>query len=133
MTDQPELGTPEEWLRYARADLAVCQVAMERTEISPEIACFHAQQCAEKSLKALLLTKQIQFPRTHVIEFLLDLLSDAGVAVPEEVDEAVILTQYAVQTRYPGVWEPVTRDEAREAAALAARVLAWAAREGALT
>lgn len=125
MTDQQELGTPEEWLSYARADLAVCYVAMERTEISPEIACFHAQQYAEKSLKALLLTKKVPFPRTHVIEFLLDLLSTAGVAVPDQVDEALTLTQYAVQTRYPGLWEPVTRDEAREAAALAARVLAW--------
>jgi HEPN domain-containing protein len=129
MTDPPGLGAPEEWLRYARADLAVCRVAMERTDILPEIACFHAQQCAEKSLKALLLAKNIPFPRTHIIEFLLDLLAEAGVAVPAEVDEALALTQYAVQMRYPGVWEPVTRDEARAAAALAAQVLAWTEEE----
>jgi HEPN domain-containing protein len=125
MTYQPEQSAPEEWLRYARADLAVCRLALEGTEIVPEIICFHAQQCAEKSLKALLLEKNVPFPRTHVIEFLLDLLINAGIAVPNEVDEALTLTQYAVQTRYPGLWEPVTRDEAREAAALAALVLAW--------
>lgn len=70
--------------------------------------CFHAQQCAEKALKALLIARSIEFPPTHAIERLLDLLSGAAVELPPDVDEAFILTQYAVQTRYPGVWEPVT-------------------------
>ncbi len=39
--------------------------------------------------------------------------------------EAFTLTQYAVQTRYPGEWEPVTEEEARSAVETAARVLVW--------
>jgi len=35
------------------------------------------------------------------------------------------LSQYAVQTRYPGEWEPVTKNEAIEALERAALVLAW--------
>ena len=44
--------------------------------------------------------KKKPFPRTHVLEYLLDLLKEAGVAVPPEIDEAFQLTQYAVETRY---------------------------------
>lgn len=121
-----------QWLAHARADLTVAQM-VDDERILPEILVFHAQQAAEKALKALLVQAQVQVPRTHAIASLLTLCRDAGYAGAETVDEAVILTQYAVQTRYPGVWEPVTRDEAREAAILAALVLAWAEREGALT
>ncbi len=41
------------------------------------------------------------------------------------MDEAFALTQYAVATRYPGVWEPVSDDEARAALGMAAHVLDW--------
>jgi HEPN domain-containing protein len=91
-----------------------------------EDVSFHAQQCAEKALKALLLARSIDFPRTHSIAILLDLLKRAGVAVPEPVDEAFSLTQYAVATRYPGVWDAVSEDEARVALGTAAYVLDWA-------
>lgn len=91
-----------------------------------EDVCFHAQQCAEKALKAVLLQRGIGFPRTHAVEVLLDLLIAAEIQVPEDVDEAVVLSQYAVQTRYPGDWEPVTWDEAQAAVALASSVLRWA-------
>jgi HEPN domain-containing protein len=56
---------------------------------------------------------------------LLDLLREAGVQVPAEVDESFVLTQYAVQTRYPGDWDPITDQEARAALQMAAHVLAW--------
>jgi hypothetical protein len=48
------------------------------------------------------------------------------VAIPEEVDNAVILTRYAVQTRYPGLYPPLTEGDWQEAVDLAAGVLAWA-------
>lgn len=66
---------------------------------------------------------------THVVETLLDLLEASGVTVPADVDEALVLTQYAVQTRYPGDWESVTPEEARFALEVANRVLAWVERQ----
>jgi HEPN domain-containing protein len=65
------------------------------------------------------------FPRTHVLETLLVLLGESIDEIPSEIDEAFILTQYAVQTRYPGEWEPVTDEEARSALETAAQVLVW--------
>ena len=113
------------WLRRARSDLQLGRVALRAKGVLPEDACFHAQQCAEKALKALLLQQEIDFPRTHVIEVLLDLLKVNGVDIPTGVDEAFQLSEYAVQTRYPGEWEPVTKAEARRAIEQAALVLAW--------
>jgi HEPN domain-containing protein len=72
-----------------------------------------------------LLQKGINFPKTHAIEVLLDLLKAQGISLPKNVDEAFELSEYAVQTRYPGEWEPVTKIEARKAIDRAGLVLAW--------
>ncbi|MGE5310527.1 MAG: HEPN domain-containing protein [Nitrospirota bacterium] len=42
-----------EWMRRARADLALAQMTRQK-RIAPEILTFHAQQAVEKALKALL-------------------------------------------------------------------------------
>ena len=113
------------WLLRARSDLSLGRAALQTKGVLPEDACFHAQQCAEKALKALLLLLEVDFPKTHAIEVLLDLLKVHGVDIPAGVDEAFALSEYAVQTRYPGEWEPVTKTEAHHAIEQAALVLAW--------
>jgi HEPN domain-containing protein len=113
------------WLEHARSDLQLGKVALRTKGVLPEDACFHAQQCAEKALKGLLTYLAIPFPLTHAIEVLLDLLKVNGLVIPVSVDEADELSQYAVQTRYPGVWEPVTKSEALKALERASVVLAW--------
>ena len=55
----------------------------------------------------------------------LALCQEAGFTGAQELTDASSLTRYAVATRYPGEEEPVSRQEAREAATLAAQVLAW--------
>ena len=114
-----------DWLRHARSDLQLGKAALHTQDVLPEDACFHAQQCAEKGLKALLFQLDISFPRTHAIEVLLDLLKENGLNIPEGVDEAFELSEYAVQTRYPGEWEAVTQAEAQGTLERAALVLAW--------
>jgi len=113
-----------EWLRWAHADMTVATLTDDE-RIAPEIVAFHAQQAAEKVLKALLVHRQIDFPRTHSIGALLALCQEAGFTGAQELADASSLTRYAVATRYPGEEEPVSRQEAREAATLAAQVLAW--------
>lgn len=125
MSDHLAPDAPAAWLQRAQSDLALGRVALATPDVLREDACFHAQQCAEKALKALLLHHHITFPRTHVIETLLDLLQDAGIGVPDDVNEAFTLTQYAVQTRYPGDWEPITEEEAQATLQIAKLVLTW--------
>jgi HEPN domain-containing protein len=113
------------WLERARSDLTLGRTALRAKGVLPEDACYHAQQCTEKALKSLLTHQGVAYPRTHVIEVLLDLLRANQIDIPVNVDKSYELTQYAVQTRYPGDWEPVTKKEARQALERAALVLAW--------
>lgn len=114
-----------DWLIHSRSDLRLAKISLKDTQILPEDCTFHAQQCAEKALKALLIAKSIEYPRTHSLEVLVGLLNERGMQIPETIDQAYILTQYAVQTRYPGEWEPITRHEARKAMELAEYILVW--------
>ena len=118
------LGSAEDWLRYAKSDLELARI--EKPEgVLLENLCFHAQQAAEKTLKAVLIFLEIDFPRTHNIRTLLDLLSEA-VDVPQEVEESAILTDYAVESRYPMSSEPVDDEEYRQVISLAETVVSWA-------
>jgi HEPN domain-containing protein len=76
-------------------------------------AVFHAQQCAEKYLKALLVAQGQVFPKTHDLAALSDLCSQNDLIIPVDQDALQRLTAYAVQVRYPG--EAPTVEEARKA------------------
>lgn len=94
-------------------------------QVMLESLCYHAQQCAEKALKAVLVARDIAIPKTHSIGLLLDLLSEQ-MAVPQQVEETAVLTDYAVLCRYPGDAEPITPQEYERAVRLAETALAWA-------
>lgn len=59
-----DIGSPEEWLRRARSNLAIAGQP-KTDEIYFEDYCFETQQAAEKALKAVLLSKGIQFRFVH--------------------------------------------------------------------
>lgn len=88
------------WLRRARSDLVAARNALvDRDELDPWVASFHAQQAAEKTMKAALVVEQIRFPRTHELERLRSLLP-AGWELPDQ--EALAgLSRFAVAGRYP--------------------------------
>jgi hypothetical protein len=52
-----------------------------------------------------------------------------GLVIPPEVDDAVVLTGFAWEARYPGLGEPVTEEEYREALHHARAVVNWAEEE----
>ena len=65
-----------------------------------EVFGFHAHQAAEKLLKAVLVAAGVEYPRTHRVAELIDLLRAAGVVVPRTFDELRHLTPFAVKFRY---------------------------------
>jgi HEPN domain-containing protein len=87
--------------------------------------CFDCQQAAENSLKAMLVAYDKESPHTHIIAHLLGTLEQSGLEIPEDVKSSSDLTEYAVHTRYPGLYEPVSAEEFREALAVAERVHEW--------
>ena len=91
-----------------------------------EDLCFDAQQAAEKAIKAVLLHQIVPFPYTHELSDLLTLVERGDEPVPQTVKEAVRLTPFAAEARYPGPQEPVTRNEYESAVATAEAVIRWA-------
>ena len=124
--EQGAPGSPQEWLVHAQSDLNLARVARERNDVLPEQSCFHAQQAAEKALKAVLLSKRVEFPLVHDLETLIELLKGNAIAFPPEVSEASSLTPYAVEARYPGHLEEVTPSDVDGAIRLADAVFRWA-------
>jgi HEPN domain-containing protein len=116
---------PVEWLRYAESDLIVASQSA-RPGVLPATLCFHAQQAAEKCLKAVLLKHGVAFPYTHSVSALIGLVVAAGIAWPPGLDDAATLTDYAVAARYPSAHEAVDDEERARAVTLARRVLEWA-------
>ncbi|HHX27002.1 MAG TPA: HEPN domain-containing protein [Firmicutes bacterium] len=118
----------EPWIRRARSNLVRAKQGRQSEDIMYEDLCFDAQQAAEKCLKGLLIYLGKNAPRTHSIGHLLNILRrGCKIAVPREINEAIILNEYAVTTRYPGDWEPVTAEEYEEAVRLADEVWCWVA------
>jgi HEPN domain-containing protein len=101
MTEPPDeqQRLAQEWLALAEEDLSLAQELHAKSSHLLSL-CFHAQQAAEKFLKALLAHRRIAFNRTHDIENLVNRL-------PEELGNSLRLhdildlTEYAVDTRYP--------------------------------
>ena len=120
----PEPGSPAAWLQFARSDLALSRQA-DTPDVLRESLCFHAQQAAEKSIKAVLIHSGIEFPKMHSIERLFGLLP-ADVPRPPEYTATARLTRYAIALRYPHGEEPITKGRYAEAVRLAEAVLAWA-------
>ncbi|MCK5269980.1 MAG: HEPN domain-containing protein [Sedimentisphaerales bacterium] len=116
---------PRIWLARARGNLALAKTTMA-TGIFWEDLCFNAQQAAEKAFKAVFLHKGIRFRFIHDLHELITELQRNGVEVPKKLYGAAGLTEYAVETRYPGGREPVTEEEYHEAVQTAECVLLWA-------
>jgi len=125
-SEERDPSAPHEWLRRARSNFARAATEPANPDILLEDLCFDAQQTAEKAIKAILVQRAIGFPKTHAIADLLSLAAQNGVEVPPDVSVAADLTPYAVEARYPGVSESVSREEWIEAVASAMRVLRWA-------
>lgn len=110
------------WLVKAQKDLLFAQEALKRGEEFTDVACFHAQQAAEKTLKAYLVWLEIEFPKTHVLGDLLDLIAQKDLLLENWRERLQALTPFAVETRYPEFSLP-SLEEATQAVETAEGVL----------
>lgn len=112
-----------QWLALAREDLLAGESILTAPLSSYGTASFHAQQAAEKALKALLVKHQTEFSKSHNIGQLLRLAEPPAPGISERLESARTLTPYAVTVRYPGEGPLPDRDEAADHLALARRVV----------
>lgn len=110
-----------EWVAKAENDLKNATHTLRLGEDCPtDTVCFHAQQCVEKYLKALLVLDKVDFPKTHNIRTIVSLLLPAR-RPRLTLEEQRRLTDYATGARYPG-WPEISLSEAHQAVAIARRV-----------
>ncbi|MGD0899464.1 MAG: HEPN domain-containing protein [Thermoguttaceae bacterium] len=104
-----------EWVQKAEGDFAMMQREL-RARKAPcyDGACFHAQQCAEKYLKARLAQAAIPFAKTHDLVALLEQVLPVEPKWDMYRNDLASLTAFAVAYRYPG--DSADREDAKQAA-----------------
>jgi HEPN domain-containing protein len=119
--NEKTIAVVREWAAKAENDLRSASHLLRMDDCPTETVCFHAQQCVEKYLKALLVAQSVEFPKTHDMGELTALLPPR--LRPRLDDkEQDRLTDYATVTRYPGDYEPISLGDARQAVKIARRV-----------
>ena len=116
-----------EWLDRAEHDLRVARYLLTMPDLPPESLGFHAQQCAEKALKAYLTSHQVPFERRHDLSYLIDLCASLDRDFERFRAEADELTPYAVEFRYPDALPLMPLEPARAAVDTANRIYAFVA------
>ena len=104
-------------LEKAAHDLVAAEATIATVQ-ALDTVCFHAQQATEKSLKALLASKDVVYPFRHDLGELIALAAPHFPAVSSMRDELLLLSPYAVAARYDDAVTPDI-EEARSALATA--------------
>ena len=63
----------EKWFKKAEEDIYTAKLLLKETDSPVCIICFHSQQAAEKYLKAYLVVRNIDFPKTHDLKILINI------------------------------------------------------------
>ncbi len=120
--DEVKLEFTREWVRKAEADFKTSSLLSKAGDDYLLQTAFHAQQSAEKYIKAFLVWQQIEFPKSHDIGKLMALAAQVVPDLPEILAEAKTLTPFGVDYRYPGDYPEVTTSDAEAALVLATSV-----------
>ncbi|MFN0087797.1 MAG: HEPN domain-containing protein [Blastocatellia bacterium] len=113
-------NTPE-WVEKAEEDWNVMlKVYRARKDPAYNAACFHAQQCVEKYIKARLIESDVFFTKTHDLITLLNLVLPVEPTWTLYQLELDALNKYAVECRYPGF--SATRSNAKDAVSICRKI-----------
>jgi HEPN domain-containing protein len=111
----------QRWLRFAHEDLSGAETLLGQSGAYPRHVCWLAQQSAEKTLKAGLIFLQIEFPFTHDLDRLRELLPE-GWRIKSELPRLYSLSVWAIEARYPGDSPEAVEADAQAALGLAQAV-----------
>ena len=122
MSRPDHVAEARRWLRFAAEDLRAAGILLHETQVPRRHVCWLAQQAAEKAIKAALVFLQIEFPKTHDLDALRNLVPEDW-TVRQAFPDLAELTEWSVEARYPGDWPEATADDARGSLDEARRVL----------
>src|SRR5262249_39345835 len=92
----------KEWVKKAEGDYETARLGGQSKVPLHDTVCFHCQQCAEKYLKGLMQELGLSIPKIHDLEVLLTLLRPHYPKLQSMRRGLIFLTDFAVETRYPG-------------------------------
>jgi HEPN domain-containing protein len=101
------------WVSKAEGDFKNIELVMPSEDAPFDTVCFHAQQAAEKYLKALLTFRGVPFGKTHDLSELALLLPEES-SVPGSCGDLADLADAAVASRYPDDLVSYDRELAEE-------------------
>lgn len=113
---------PRAWVAKADEDLLAIELMLAGTTVPWSTVCFHAQQVAEKMLKAYLVARGQVPPKIHDLPTLLLLCRKQGASLEDLDSDCEFLLGFGAAARYPGEFVTPTASEGREAVAAAKRV-----------
>ena len=115
------------WLDLAHRDLEASRLLVDREYVS-NVVLFHAQQCVEKCLKALLEENDVLVPHIHSVVKLNSLvMEEAGISINLGEDELDLVDAVYIDTRYPSGLGLLssgfpTKEDAREILVIAEKI-----------
>lgn len=112
----------EEWIKRATDDELSAKAILEDRDGAPSTVCFLSQQMAEKYLKAFLVAKQKDFPKIHQLDQLLALCLKTDQDFEYLKKDAISISDYWVDARYPGDYPEFSWEDAEEAFEAAMRI-----------
>ncbi|MEL6261340.1 MAG: HEPN domain-containing protein [Cyanobacteria bacterium J06626_6] len=112
------------WMSYAQLDLKAAETLLQKSHNFASQVCFHSQQSAEKAIKAALIFLDIDFPFIHDLNKLRKLLPKEWTCYKEENLDMDMLSNWAVQSRYPESANRPTVGQAITAFETAERIMA---------
>lgn len=104
----------ENWLARAHEDLAAGWLLLDKSD-SANLACFHAQQAAEKYLKGFLAHREIHVRKIHDLEALLKECENLDSLFNTLHEAALFLSQFYTESRYPDDYIDFSRQDAEKA------------------
>jgi len=114
-----------EWITKAENGLRSAEILLDDPDPPTDTACYYCQQAVEKYIKALLTSCQIEFTKSHDLDYLSKLVSPK-IDIADYKEDMVSLSKYAIEPRYPAdlpIYYPV--EEAKQAPDKAKEIIAF--------
>lgn len=109
----PELAEVRRWIEKADRDHKTAIIAFQASPPITDTSAFHCQQAVEKLLKGYLVWRRIEFEKTYDLRALAELCATQDDAFLTHLDNAELLTAYAIRFRYPGPPDPTAEQVQR--------------------
>lgn len=111
-----------DWFARADDDMVLVKLILDKGIGSPNLACFHAQQAAEKYLKGFLAHHALHVRKIHDLVTLAEECATVERSFSQIRDDAQYLGQFYIESRYPDDFILFERDDAEKALEAALRV-----------